>query len=1053
MSLACTAAFAQGTAQMSGSVRDPTGALLPGVEVTATQTATGIVRTAVTNETGLYILQNLTIGPYRLEAALPGFRPYAQTGIVLGVSSNPTVNIVLEIGEVTQSVEVQANVAMVETRASGVGQMMENQQILELPLQGRNVVDLVLLSGMATPAPTYSGNSIGRAYGGTEISVAGGLSGGTLYLLDGGVYNDPISNLALPLPFPDAVAEFNLQAGALSARYGSRGAATVNAVTKSGSNEFHGDGFWFFRRGALNARNTFALVRDPLQRDQFGGTIGGPIIRDKLFFFAGHQTTLLNTDPIPSFDYIPNAQMLSGDFTTYASPQCGRNLTLNASAGFNNNRIDPSAFSPVALNVLKLLPTTTDPCGEVRNLSPVEDKEFQTVGKVDYQVNEKHSMFGRLAISAKNSKHNGGEPVSLLALNRASINARVYSAVIGSTYLIGPNTVSNFRVSANRTVNPSILPPILNWADVGARVTLPSAEKFTTGNNFGGFQISSTFPRRFNSTAVYVSEDIGTVIGNHELVFGGRWAREDHNQNTSFNSFGTFSTNGSFSGDSVVDFLLGRASNYTQSNRLILAARKPYIEAYVDDTWKATSNLVINLGLRWDPQIAFNEAAGRVASFNMEEFLKGTRSTVYPNAPAGVFYDGDPQMPGGGRFNYTKWATFSPRIGLAWDVSGDGRTSVRTSYGIFRDSQPMFAWGGIPFAAPFGSTISTGVTRMDDPWANWPGGNPFPLVGDNAFPLQGSYISWPTELSPTYYNQWNLSVQRQISPDWLASVGYVGNSVIHLWGNIQLNPAIYGPGATLANVRQRQLLTALDPVSGPYYRSVQRVDDGGTGNYHGLLLSIQRRASNGLTVRSNYTFSHCIADLILGWAGDGNEYTGGIRSNDRGNCPQDRRHVFTFSSVYATPDTLGRFLGGWRVSGIWRMSSGSFFDVTSGLDTTLEGYNNSRVNQLLPDVFMPNRTAAQWLNRAAFARPADGTNGNLGVNSIEGPGRFQLDIALSRIFRVKESQNLEFRWEAFNLPNHVNLANPVNNFNNNAFGRIQSAEDPRIMQVAVKYVF
>jgi hypothetical protein len=365
----------------------------------------------------------------------------------------------------------------------------------------------------------------------------------------------------------------------------------------------------------------------------------------------------------------------------------------------------------------------------------------------------------------------------------------------------------------------------------------------------------------------------------------------------------------------------------------------------------------------------------------------------------------------------------------------------------------MFAWGGIPFAAPFGSTISTGVTRMDDPWANWPGGNPFPLVGDNAFPLQGSYISWPTELSPTYYNQWNLSVQRQISPDWLASVGYVGNSVIHLWGNIQLNPAIYGPGATLANVRQRQLLTALDPVSGPYYRSVQRVDDGGTGNYHGLLLSIQRRASNGLTVRSNYTFSHCIADLILGWAGDGNEYTGGIRSNDRGNCPQDRRHVFTFSSVYATPDTLGRFLGGWRVSGIWRMSSGSFFDVTSGLDTTLEGYNNSRVNQLLPDVFMPNRTAAQWLNRAAFARPADGTNGNLGVNSIEGPGRFQLDIALSRIFRVKESQNLEFRWEAFNLPNHVNLANPVNNFNNNAFGRIQSAEDPRIMQVAVKYVF
>ena len=245
----------------------------------------------------------------------------------------------------------------------------------------------------------------------------------------------------------------------------------------------------------------------------------------------------------------------------------------------------------------------------------------------------------------------------------------------------------------------------------------------------------------------------------------------------------------------------------------------------------------------------------------------------------------------------------------------------------------------------------------------------------------------------------------------------------------------------------------MDPVNGPYYRSVQRVDDGGTGNYHGMLLSLQRRAARGLTVRTNYTLSHCISDLAHDWAGDGNQYTDGIRSNDRGNCGQDRRHVFAFSGVYATPETLGSFLGGWRLSGIWRMSSGSFFDINSGVDTSIQGYRNSRANQVLADVFMPDPTPSQWLNRAAFTQPTTGTWGNMGRNSIQGPGVFTLDLALARIFRVGETQSFEFRWEAFNAPNHVNLGNPINTLNNNAFGRIQSAADPRIMQLAVKYIF
>jgi hypothetical protein len=362
LALTSTNVWAQATAQISGSVRDQSGAVLPGVEVTATQTETGITRMTISNETGSYVLPNLAIGPYRLEVALPGFRTYVQTGIVLQVNSNPVINVTLEVGQVSEQVEVQANASLVETRSAGVGAVIENERILELPLNGRNSAELVLIAGAAVPTPvSVPDRNMPQV---VSISVAGGLTTGTVFLLDGAMHNDVYSNYNLPLPFPDALQEFKVETSALSAQNGMYSGASVNSVTKSGTNEFHGSLFEFVRNDLFNARNFFATRSSTLKRNQFGGTIGGPIKANKVFFFAAYQGTTVRQDPADRRAFVPTAAMMSGDFTAVTSAQCrtgGQPLTLRAP--FVNNRIDPATFSRPAVNIASKLPKTDDPCG------------------------------------------------------------------------------------------------------------------------------------------------------------------------------------------------------------------------------------------------------------------------------------------------------------------------------------------------------------------------------------------------------------------------------------------------------------------------------------------------------------------------------------------------------------------------------------------------------------------------------------------------------------------------------------------------------------------
>jgi hypothetical protein len=381
--LAAHIAWAQATAELNGRITDESGAVLPGVSVTMTQTDTGFTRTAVTDGTGSYAMPNLPTGPYKLEVALQGFRTYVQTGIVLQVGATPTINAVLAVGNLEETVAVEAAAPLVDVRSAGISEVVENERILELPLQGRQVTDLIVLAGAAVQTGTADSRSM---QGGVSISVAGGLSFGVAYQLDGAMHNNPQNNANLPMPFPDALQEFSVATSGLSAQSGMHTGASVNGVTKSGTNTLHGNAFEFLRDKRFNAKDAFAAIGadgkrkdDGLRRNQFGGTLGGPIARDHVFFFAGYQGTPIRQTPADRIANIPTAAMLAGDFTDITSPACngGRQITLRAP--FVNNRISPALFSPAALNITHRLPTTTDPCGQINYTQVSDQDEWQAI--------------------------------------------------------------------------------------------------------------------------------------------------------------------------------------------------------------------------------------------------------------------------------------------------------------------------------------------------------------------------------------------------------------------------------------------------------------------------------------------------------------------------------------------------------------------------------------------------------------------------------------------------------------------------------------------------
>ena len=1111
--MTCPSVWAQATAQISGTVRDQSGAVLPGVAVTATQSETGIARTAVTNETGSYVLSNLPLGPYRIEAALTGFRTFVQTGIVLQVNSNLAINPVLNVGQVSEQIEVQANAAMVETRSTAVGQVIESQRILELPLPARNVTSLINLAGGASqggsgsvPGGFIRGTSAATNY----VSVGGGLYFGVMYALDGAMHNDAYDNSQIPFPFPDALQEFKVDVSGMGAAGGSRGSGGhVSAVTKSGTNDLHGSAFEFVRNYLFNARNPFARVRDDLKRNQFGGTLGGPVVKNKLFFFGGYQGTLTRTAGGGNIAYVPTPAMMSGDWTAFTSPACnGGRPQINLAPPFIDNHIDPSLYSKPSLKVVSMLPPAEDDCGKVVYNIPSRPNEYQLVEKVDYQQSSKHSIFQRYIVTRYSNPHPYNVTHNLLALNTTDGGNEdlAHGFALGSTYLVSPNTVNAFRVGMTRVIvgRPGI--QFFGPSDIGV-----NAYTYSPGNMVlvisGGFQFNTRGVYAHNvSNAYNINDDVNLVRGNHQITFGGNVSEYKVYQRCLVSGQGqyTFNGNGTGTGNApglgMADFLIGRLNSLMQVSAVLWSSRQTYVASYLQDVWKMSPRVTLTYGVRWEPFLPLAVGYGQGAKlneggsfqFSQDRFNRGIRSTIYPNAPVGLYFPGDPGFPKRGATN-AKLHYFAPRAGLAWDVTGDGRTSVRASYGIAFDFSGAQTYGGASSAPPWGFNTTTNSGDFANPWATYPGGNPFPYVRLSRFPNFSDYYFVPDfNASSPQIHTWNLSIQRQLPASFLLSASYVGNQAIHTWVGGYTNRAIYFPGtavngictaqgyvlqttgtcSTTANTNQRRVLALQNPIDGQLYGNLFTREDVGTQHYHGMLLSLQRRASNGGTIGANYTWSHCIGiDPTANNTGRGGP--GYLDPNDRsfdyGNCPYvDRRQIFNVTAVVPSPQfqrpMLRKLASGWQLGGIFRASTGDFMTVVTGLDRALNGQpgsaatptsaaNGQRLNQIFGNPYGNRDSIDNYLNPKAFAQPAFGTLGNIRPFSIEGPGYWQLDMALARIFQLAESRKLELRAEAFNVTNRFIPKDPNLNLNANTFGQITTSGDARVMQFALRYSF
>jgi hypothetical protein len=1082
----CAKAQEVAVAEVDGRVTDPSGAAITGAVVKMTEVDKRQVHSFTTDASGAFRFPNLPVGPYALEVAAPGFKAYRQTGITLQVASNIEQNVVMQIGAVTETVEVVANASMVETKENSISQVMDQQRIVELPLNGRNLTQLLTLTGAGTTAPagdlTGSKNIQGSNGSGT-FSVAGGQANGVSYLLDGGDNNDAFSNVNLPIPFPDAVQEFSVQTNAIPAQYGLHPGGVVNIVTKSGSNAFHGDVFDFIRNYELNARpkglvtlagSVSQPARDSLKRNQFGGVAGGRIIRDKLFFFGGYQGTRQRSNPSSNTAHVPTAAVLNGDFSVLDGAKstggCQTSLKqlkdpLNNNAPFPNNQIPVNRFDQASVKLVKnYIPVATDPCGLVLFGQPANNPDDQWIGRIDYVRSDKQQIYGRYFLydytaqtffDGKNALTTGPNPGN---------RDRSETLTIGDNYSFSGSKVNSFHATFDRRAdNRGSASNLFSPNDLGVNMfdNLPNYIQLTIGNYFN-VACGTCAPGYFNVNTFQVSDDFTLIKGRHQLGFGFDGRKQQFNSTNNQQSNAQITFSGNLTGDNLADLMLGRMSNFTDGNALSDYMRQTVFAFYAQDTFHATQRLTFNVGLRWEPSLPAYDKYDRGNQFSLPAFMAGyhTVDPRYPTAPAGLLFASDPNNPNGHTFAPNHWNTVSPRLGMVWDPAGDGKQTIRAAFGLIHDTIELFypeRWTTNP---PYASSVTLTSGQFSDPWNGYvaPTGKPgSPFPGAALFPTAGTYVTIPQNVAATYMMQWNISYQRQIGKDWKASVNYLGNRTNHILGAHEINPALVLPGATTGNTNARRILSILNPTQGALYSSIVQTDDGNVSRYNGLLFSAEHRFANHFNWLINYTYSQCLSTYDFGGELAGNNYQDpNNRRAEWGRCNFDRRSIFNTNLVAISPGFGGKIAHEitkeWQVSPIISFYNGQPTTVTDGTDVSLTGVNADRPNVVKTAGVLPH-TLAAWFDPTAFQVQAAGTYGNEGRDAIVNPGSRNFDVAFSRNFPFKERYVLHVRADMFNVLNHANWSGPATGITSSTFGQITSFGGPRLIQMALKLNF
>ena len=1131
-------AQAVSNAKIHGVVTDNTGAVIPKATVVATQTGSGQSSTALSSDSGEYILPNLPVGDYILNFTAPGFQTYKRTGVVLQVSNDLVVNAPLTIGSTDMVVNVEAGASQIQTEDNSINTVVDQARTVDLPLNGRNAANLVLLSGSATPTVTghisssssYGSIGVNAIGGAVAISVAGGQADQINFLLDGGDNNDPAFNTNLPFPFPDALQEFSVQTTGLEAQYGLHPSGAVNIVTKSGTNQFHGGVFEFLRNNYPNASNRITGQVNNLKRNQYGAFLGGPVLHDKLFFFGGYQGTALRISQ-SNTAVIPTPSQLAGNWTPYfqavqnlsATKVCPIGTAAAAAkliaAGFSTAdpvactaTISPSLYSTVGQNVAKFLPTgaVTDAVGDVTFSTPYPQNENQFIGRVDSSFSPRQNVFARYFMTNYSALPAFGGNL-LNALNPGLID-RDKTLTLGHNFIINQRMTNSIRLTGNRlAVQRSDATTLPNLVDLGSNMT-NTEPNYLYLNVVGAFQAACgpCSPFAIVTNQIQVADDLSRVSGKHFLQFGFDYIDQIYNQKHFNNENGFFTFSGTDTGFSVADLLLGEPTSLTQSNGgtgALLHLRQNYFGYYAQDTYHLTKSLVLNFGLRWEPWLPPYNRDNRGQTFSQANFNAGAVSSIFTNAPAGLLFVGDPSV--SNSLVKRTLDNVSPRVGFAFDPTGNGKQSIRGSYTLVFDEPTTdenleYTNSGVPYGGAISVAFNNTLKRnLDNPYQGVSGGNPFPSqyppTSTVAFPNASiSPQVDPANAGRPYMNQYNLSYQYQAPGKWLLTASYIGTHTVHLYGLLPYNYATYIPGtstgaagscgsltptpaagapcSTTSNTtaRLKLHLQTGDTGAGSRYGAFNQFTTYGMANYNGLILTANHPFASNFTVLANYTYSKCLANI--NFSGD----TSPVPQNpsnpagEYGHCNFDVTHNFTVSGVLTTPKfgsrLLNKFAGGFQVSPLFGYRSGMPFTVTDGVDVSLTGLGSDRPN-VVPGVpvyqhnFFPNSKSKypQWYNPAAFALAAPGTFGNEQIMSLRGPGYANLDIAISKFIPIYERAKLELRGEAFNALNHPNYSTPTNStpiapqlspLNSATAGLITStATDNRILQIAAKITF